>query len=816
MASLNGWDERRAVVGTACGWLMAVAVATAQPPQYTVVQLTVGNTTRSWAYDINASGQVVGSAEVDGSGTRPVLWANGALTDLGSLDGSFNAARGISPNTTIVGWSSYTSAFRAFVWKDGTISDAGGSTSLRAMAYAVNDNGTAVGDILSGPGSRTTAAMWQDGVRTVLPTYTPCNGCLRNDNARDINSSGQIVGQTETPYRRAALWQSGTVTDLGTLGGESSAAMGINDGGDVVGQAQLPFAAPTYGRTRAFVWRAGTMTSLGTLGDETGFSTANDINASGQVVGLYTKPAGAPADDPGRGFLWMNGVMYDLSTLVAGSGWTIIDAQAINAVGQIAVTGYREGDSRVGNSAIPARALLLNPAGFVPPPPSHTLYLAEGATSTFFDTQLALLNPTAITTSGTITYTLGDGQAIVREVVVPARSRRTINAKQVPGLAAAEFATRVDSHQRLVVDRTMTWDVDRLWVAQRKRRPGARHDVVPGRRRHASAASPCSTCCRIRPRRRPPCRCGTCARRARRCVKTYVAAATVADQHLGQRRGVPRAGQALAAAEFSAVIESLDGTPIIAERAMYRSNQGRTFNAGHESTGVTAPATDWFLAEGATGPFFDLFVLIANPTPTDAQVTVTYLHGGRHHLQPHADGPGQLALEHLGGRRDVLWRGGQAPGRCRRLDDGGVAQRRAARRRARDVVAGRQQHLARGPQLGGATRTGAKWAVASGEVGGARAHETYLLIANTSAYAGSATVTLMLEDGTSQVKTYALPALSRTNVAVGPDFGAAVTGRRFGAVIESTGDVPAQIVVERAMYSSSFAAGTNALATKLQ
>jgi hypothetical protein len=120
----------------------------------------------------------------------------------------------------------------------------------------------------------------------------------------------------------------------------------------------------------------------------------------------------------------------------------------------------------------------------------------------------------------------------------------------------------------------------------------------------------------------------------------------------------------------------------------------------------------------------------------------------------------------------------------------------------------------------GATMTGRRWAVAEGEVGGARAHETYLLIANTSPFAGSATVTLLFEDGTSAVKAYSLPPSSRTNVAVGPAFGATVTGRRFGAVIESTGNTPAQIVVERAMYSSAggvgFAAGTNALATKLQ
>jgi hypothetical protein len=94
-----------------------------------------------------------------------------------------------------------------------------------------------------------------------------------------------------------------------------------------------------------------------------------------------------------------------------------------------------------------------------------------------------------------------------------------------------------------------------------------------------------------------------------------------------------------------------------------------------------------------------------------------------------------------------------------------------------------------------------------------------VLVANTSAFAGSATVTLYFEDGTSAAKTYALLPRSRTNVAVAADFGAEVAGKRFGAVVESTGDTPAQIVVERAMYSNAgvrWAAGTNAQATRLR
>jgi hypothetical protein len=55
--------------------------------------------------------------------------------------------------------------------------------------------------------------------------------------------------------------------------------------------------------------------------------------------------------------------------------------------------------------------------------------------------------------------------------------------------------------------------------------------------------------------------------------------------------------------------------PIIVERAMYLDRPGQPFAAGHESAAVTAPSTNWFLAEGATGSFFEMFVLIANPNP---------------------------------------------------------------------------------------------------------------------------------------------------------------------------------------------------------
>src|SRR4030095_4808303 len=78
-------------------------------------------------------------------------------------------------------------------------------------------------------------------------------------------------------------------------------------------------------------------------------------------------------------------------------------------------------------------------------------------------------------------------------------------------------------------------------------------------------------------------------------------------------------------ASFGIEVTFLDA-PGAAERAMYFGlPPDRLFKAGHESAGVPAPSTEWFLAEGATGSFFETFVLIANPNSADADVTLTYV-----------------------------------------------------------------------------------------------------------------------------------------------------------------------------------------------
>jgi hypothetical protein len=119
----------------------------------------------------------------------------------------------------------------------------------------------------------------------------------------------------------------------------------------------------------------------------------------------------------------------------------------------------------------------------------------------------------------------------------------------------------------------------------------------------------------------------------------------------------------------------------------------------------------------------------------------------------------------------------------------------------------------------GATTTGTRWALADGEVSAdSSATETYILIANTSTTAGTATVTLLEEGGTPVPIIVDLQPSSRVNVPVSAHLPPpAGSKRRFGALIETNG---VEIVVERSIYSSAggvtWSAGTAALGTKLQ
>lgn len=146
---------------------------------------------------------------------------------------------------------------------------------------------------------------------------------------RAVDSNGNVAGVFQF-FRKPAqahafFWsKSGGLKDLGTLGGDDSAAFGINVSGEVVGQANASAGA----LDQAFLWTHGAgMVDLGTLGGAS--SAANAVNASGQVAGESELSSGFV-----HAFLWsQSGGLKDLGTL---SGGQQSGANAINSAGEIA------------------------------------------------------------------------------------------------------------------------------------------------------------------------------------------------------------------------------------------------------------------------------------------------------------------------------------------------------------------------------------------------------------------------------------------------------------------------------------------------
>jgi probable HAF family extracellular repeat protein len=180
---------------------------------------------------------------------------------------------------------------------------------------------------------------WDKGKIQELPTLPGDPEGIANWN----NDTAQVVGASGIcatfnlnlgfPFQpiHALLWQNGTVTDLGNLGGTGHGAgimaSGINNLGQVVGFSDMPGDTSFQG----FLWTKDKgMHPLGTLpGDVSSVAISN--NDAGYVAGLSLD-----ADFNPRAFLWQNGVMTDLNTLTPAEGSLfLLTACSINSSGQI-------------------------------------------------------------------------------------------------------------------------------------------------------------------------------------------------------------------------------------------------------------------------------------------------------------------------------------------------------------------------------------------------------------------------------------------------------------------------------------------------
>ena len=444
----------------AAGGLLA-SLAVAQTPSYTLTDLgALGPNGQPIV--ITNNGLIAGSATLGNGVLHAVLWYKGLRGDIGApgLGGQNSVAYGVNEMGQAVGAAQTSTAdpngedfcgFKAqglpskgttclpFLWQYAVtipLPTLGGSNGT---AFQVNRQGTVAGFAENTTKDSTCPApqklqfrpvIWENGEIQELPIApVDFEGVAKavNDNGQVVGGSGicaavnPITGFSLQPLH-ALLWETGTVTDLGSLGGTGhgfgNLAYNINSQGQVVGYSDLRGNANFH----SFLWSHGKgMQDLGTLTGDVN-SLAIGINEAGDVVGVSLDAMFNP-----RAFLWKNGAMTDLHTLIpAGSPLSLLTACSINSREEIVGFAVDSKGNIHGYIATPSDGLSSNATNAVVTPLSLTTNQAS----------LVLDGGGSTSTSGNLRYLFttvpGGREAFLLQT--PSDPKATVEFASGPGL----------------------------------------------------------------------------------------------------------------------------------------------------------------------------------------------------------------------------------------------------------------------------------------------------------------------------------------------------------------------------------------------
>jgi hypothetical protein len=429
-----------------------------------------------------------------------------------------------------------------------------------------------------------------------------------------------------------------------------------------------------------------------------------------------------------------------------------------------------------------------------------TRYFVEGVNSTFYGTRLALVNPGVTTAPVLVRFLKTDGtmQTVVRSVA--GQTRQTLDVTRVPGLREASFSTVIETPLRVVIDRTVGWDRASDYGGHAER-----NIIAPSTQWYFAEGSTAGGFDLFYILKNP-----------------NPFTITIQIKYLLPSPGAPLTYNYTLAANAREVV-AVDGvpglswsdvssaltcaSPFLAERIQYYTSQGRTYNAGGGAAPVSSPGLTWYFAEGASGAYFSTYLLLANPNATAATVQATYRTTAAATVVKTYTIPANS--------RFTIGVDGEDPALAATSFWTTLTSTNGVSFVADRSVWWPDPDWHEVHNSAGESGPYANWALAEGEIGGATGKATYVLVANTSGFADTVGLTVLLEGGGTLTKNFAIGALGRLSIDMAAEFPGAAN-QRFGTLVRSAGG--AQLVVERSMYWNaggvSWANGTNAFGTK--
>ncbi len=431
--------------------------------------------------------------------------------------------------------------------------------------------------------------------------------------------------------------------------------------------------------------------------------------------------------------------------------------------------------------------------------PKSTWYLAEGSTAWGFTTFVTIENPNPGAVTARVTYMVpgnpatGKGGSVSRVVSLPAASQTTLNPADDLH-SPTDFSTSVVCLQgkTIAVDRTMTF------AGAGAEAIGAHNSIgvnAPARTWYlpeGSSAWGFDCWCLVQ---NPGGKDANVTLTymiegvGPRVVKHKVAAGSRATFNMADDIGA-----------HDASIEVTSDQPVIPERSMYTHATypgGVTvLREGQCSIGATAPATEYFLAEGSTAWGFETYVLVQNPNNSPNSVTLDAL----------TDGQGVVESTFA------------MPPRSRRTIPMNEVLRKPADfsvtvRGSLPLVAERSMYWSCAGYPGngmhdsiGVAGAHKSWYLPAGGTVGSRDAETYTCVANPNDEVVTVKVFYLAPSGKGNaIMTDEIAPHSRKTYRMG----AMVSGPAAVAVSSTDGNLP--IVVEGSMYLDGKAAGTNTI-----